>query len=220
MFLQEVNKRNRKSMTDYLTRHFRYHTINSWNRSTSYANCIKVHYLEMPNDIDRDIWWDMLCVSQWHDDFNQLLDNFGRKYNYVWQAGTNGRSGGYIVLYRGGQEPSGYKSYCTNCGQRNYKAVPEKEKGICGRCDMQTRINYTKTHMRIFTYPGKHVDMGENFREWTIGELQDRVELVQEFDALCDAVVAEYCYYCRNYTIEDEEILVPKTIQVLRPVAV
>lgn len=33
----------------------------------------------------------------------------------------NGRSGGYLVLYQGELKPSGYKSYCPRCGQKNYQ---------------------------------------------------------------------------------------------------
>lgn len=33
---------------------------------------------------------------------NNLIYNFEHKYNYKWQAGFNGRSSGYLVLYSGG----------------------------------------------------------------------------------------------------------------------
>jgi len=52
MYYKEVDKRHRRTMKALLKKHFRYHTMNSWNRSTSYANCIKLHQVNKPSDID------------------------------------------------------------------------------------------------------------------------------------------------------------------------
>ncbi|NLB55109.1 MAG: hypothetical protein GX811_04980 [Lentisphaerae bacterium] len=60
--------------------------------------------------------------------------------------------------------------------------------------------------------------MDENFRDWSLDQLRDRVKLVQEFDRLADRIVQEYISTCRGYRITEEEILVPKTIKVLEPV--
>jgi len=219
MYYKHVNKRSRKALIAFLRKHFRYHTMNSWNRSTSYANCVKLHQVDKPSDIDEDSWWQMLEVTNWHEILNDLLEDFARQYDFQWQAGINGRSGGYVVLYRGGIKPSGYKSYCTRCGQKNYQTVPEGEVGTCGRCDAQARINFKQTHMQVFTWPGKEVDMGEDFEDWTLSELQQRAELVQNFDTLCDNIVTAYLNICKNNHITEKEILVPKTIKVLEPVA-
>ena len=135
------------------------------------------------------------------------------------QAGINGRSGGYVVLYRGGIKPNGYKSYCTHCGQKNYQNVPESEIGICGRCDAKARVNFKQTHMQVFTWPGKSVDEYQKFEDGTLSEIRERAELVQDFDRLCDDIVSAFIDICRNYRIAEEEILVPKTIKVLEPVA-
>jgi hypothetical protein len=219
MYYKEVDKRHRRTMTAFLTKHFRYHTMNSWNRSTSYANCIKLHQVDKPSDIYNDIWWEMLEIAEWQEKMSDLLEDFSRKHNWQWQAGINGRSGGYVVLYRGGIKPSGYKSYCTHCGQKNYQDVPEGEVGVCDRCAAKTRVNFKQTHMQVFTWPGKDVDMHEEFEGWTLSELRERVELVQEFDKLTDSIVNEYIQLCQNYRITEEEILVPKIIKVLEPVS-
>jgi len=42
MFYKQVDKRYRETMRKFLRKHFRYNTMNSWNRSTSYANNIKL----------------------------------------------------------------------------------------------------------------------------------------------------------------------------------
>ena len=218
MFYKEINKRYREAMTAFLKKHFRYNTMNNWNRSTSYANNIKLHNVDKPGGVDNDTWWDMLWITEWQEKLSDLLEDFGREHEWQWQAGINGRSGGYVVLYGGGIKPSGYKSYCTHCGQKNYQDVPEGQTGICGRCDAKTRVNFKQTQMQVFTWPGKDVDMYENFEDWTLSEIRERVELVQEFDRLCNAIVVEYIDICTNYRITEEEILVPKTIKVLEPV--
>ena len=205
-------------MIAFLKNHFRYNSMNSWNLSTSYANNIKLYNIDKPADIDSDSWLEMLDITDWQEKLSSLLEDFGEKHNWLWQAGVNGRSGGYVVLYQGGIKPSGYKSYCTHCGQKNYQAVPEGQKGICGRCDAKERVNFEETHMQVFTWPGKDLDMGEDFHNWGLFELKERVELVQEFDHLCDNITENFIDTCRNYRIVEEEILVPKTIKILEPV--
>ena len=218
MYYKEVDKRYREAMIAFLKKHFRYNTMNSWNRSTSYANNIKLYNINKPDSVDNDTWWEMLWITEWQEKMSDLLEDFGRRHDWQWQAGINGRSGGYIILYRGSIKPSGYKSYCTHCGQKNYQEVTKGQIGICGRCEAKARVNFKETHMQVFTWPGKSVDMYEDFKGWTLSELREKVELVQEFDRLCDSIICEYTELCRNYHITEEEILVPKTIKVLEPV--
>ena len=219
MFYKQVDKRYRETLRKFLREHFRYNTMNSWNKSTSYANNIKLYNIDKPKNIDQERWWEMIGITEWQGKLSDLLEDFGRRHNWQWQAGINGRSGGYVVIYRGGIKPSGYKSYCTHCGQKNYQAVAEGEIGICGRCDAKARVNFHQTHMQVFTWPSKNVDMQENFEDITLSDIRERVELVQDFDRLCDSITTAYINLCRNYRITEEEILVPKTIKVLEPVA-
>ena len=159
----------------------------------------------------------MLWVTQWQNILSDLLEDFGRRHDWQCQAGINGRSGGYVVLYKGGIKPSGYQSYCTHCGQKNYQTVPEGQVGICGRCDAKARVNFKQTHMQVFTWLGKSIEH-EDFADWTLSEIRERVELVQDFDRLCETIVESYIGVCRHYRVAEEEILVPKTIKVLEPV--
>jgi len=218
MYYKEVDKRYKETMVKFLKNHFRYNTMSSWNKSTSYANNIKLHNVDKPEDVDNDTWYDMLSITKWQEKLSELLEDFGRRHEWQWQAGINGRSGGYIVLYRGGIKPSGCKSYCTHCGQKNYRAVIEGEVGICGKCDAKARVNFKQIHMQIFAYPCKDVDMQEDFEDWTSSRLRERVELVQDFDKLCDDIMDEFLDICRNYRSTEEEILVPKMIKVLEPI--
>ena len=218
MYYKEIDKRYREVTTAFLKKHFRYHTMNSWNRSTSYANNIKLHQIDKPDDVDSDTWYDMIGITDWQQKLSDLLEDFGRKYEHQWQAGINGRSSGYVVLYKGGTKASGYRSYCTHCGQKNYQKIPESQIGICGKCEAKARVNFKQTHMQVFTWPGRDVDMHEDFDDWSLSELRQRVELVQDFDMLCDDIMTAYIDLCCNYRVTEEEILVPKTIKVLEPV--
>jgi len=218
MYYKEIDIRYRETMTAFLKKHFRYHTIHSWNNSTSYANNIKLYHIDKPADIDEQLWWEMLEVTEWQEKLTCLLEDFGRRHGWLWQAGINGRSGGYLVLYCGGIKPSGYKSYCSHCGQKNYQAVPDGQIGICGRCEAKARVNFKQTHTEVFTWPGRDTDMRETFEGWTLSQIRDRVELVQDFDRLSDEIIETYLQICRNYRIAEQEILVPQTIKVLEPI--
>jgi len=76
-----------------------------------------------------------------------------------------------------------------------------------------------KPKPQIFSQPGKPVDQDEDFSEWDIESLRERVQLVQEFDRLCDQIVDEFIHFCRNYDVVDKDILVPKRVKVLEPVS-
>lgn len=107
-FYKPVDKRSRKAMEAYLGGHFRYHTMNSWNGSTSYACNMKLYRLDL--DLETmDTLYDMIQVPEFYDDRSMLIQDFNTAYNYQWQAGWNGRSGGYLVLYQGNQIPSAIK---------------------------------------------------------------------------------------------------------------
>lgn len=69
---------------------------------------------------------------------------------------------------------------------------------------------------KIYTMPGKDVDMDEDFADWSIEMLRERVQLVEEFDMLCDAIVAEAVWMADNMEAEEQEVLIPATKKVLK----
>lgn len=213
LFSQRVDKRSRAEMTAYLSGHFRYNTMNSWNRSTSYACNMKLHKLGLDRETE-DKLWDMIQVPEFYERLNERIEDFNRQHNYLWQAGWNGHSGGYLVLYQGGTKPSRYRSYCTKCGQKNYTSVAETG-NWCGVCNEEARVDYIKPPMQIFSFPGRDVDMDEDFEDWSLYELQQRTELVQEFDRLADDIVAEALYIAQNHSVEERTVYMPTTELVL-----
>ena len=213
-FYEKVNMRSRGAMIQYLENHFRYSTMNSWNRSTSYANCVKVHRLDLAKEI-MDKAFDMLDCSEIYDVFNRLLRDWADAQDWEWQVGFNGWSGGYLVLYRGGLDWKNAKTAkCDHCGKLTWHKTAEP--CTSDYCDGILQV-LEKPEPQVFSQPGKSVDQDEDFVEWDIDSLRERVRLVQEFDRLCDQIVDEFVYFCEHYEVVDKDILVPKSIRTLEP---
>ena len=217
-FSKEVDLRSRRAMTEFLAKHFRYNTMNSWNQSTSYANNIKVYNLGLSKEQEEKLYA-MLDTAEFYTYINEMLSDFSAEHNHLWQVGFNGRNSGYLVLYQGYSKPSGYKSYCTECGQRNYKSVEETGNNRCGRCGADARVNYSTVPKEIGCYPGRPTNMGEDFEDWEMYQLKERVKLVREFDKLCDDILKTVIDLIENYEVEEQIVMKPHTVKVLREVA-
>lgn len=211
-FATKVDRRSRRAMAKFLAGHFRYDTMSSWNRSTSYANNVKVHNV-LPHELAMKAY-DLLDIDEAYDDVRDLIADFDEEHSQTWQVGFNGRSSGYLVLYRGGRKRDEHKRQCHDCGQLNFDAAST----VCGRCRSENMHDYSG--WVTFTNPGLSVDEdGLDYmldpEEWSMSALRDRVELVQRFDRLCDDVVAAFITVCESYDVVDEQILVARTIKVL-----
>lgn len=57
--------------------------------------------------------------------------------------------------------------------------------------------------------------MDEDYEEWSLSELRERVKLVQELDSLADNLVSQAIRAANEYDIVDEEFYVPQTRRVL-----
>lgn len=215
-YYKAIDRRSRAQMVAYLTNHYRYSTANSWNQSTSYACNMKIHHLGLNSSIT-DKLFELLEVEDFADAMHALRCKFAEEHNYRWQAHMNGRSGGYLVLYEGELKPSGYKSFCSSCWQHNYRKASELSG--CGRCGMDTMQDFSKPHMQVATFPGRGIDMDEDFDEWSMGDLRWRLELVQVFDRLADDMVRLAIDFAKHYAIQEETFLVEKTRRVLVPSA-
>ena len=143
----------------------RYYTMNSWNLSESLAYNLKIY-----NVIDKELQnacYDLLNVDYFYEDYiNPLIEEFDRKYNYEWQAGFNGRSGGYLVLYTGGIVDG-----------------------------------------RIYCKPGRNIE-----------EDEVPAEVKKDFRKLAVDIVKTAEYMAKHFKVAEEEILVPKKINVLQEV--
>ena len=195
------------AMRKFLSGHARYWTMNSWNRSSSYAVNIKVGGLRMTS-AELTACYDLLscrdCLE--YSGFNDVLRDFDIAHDYDWQIGTNGRSGGYAVLYRGGRKPSGYLSWCLLCGQKCYEAVAERG-NRCGSCGENSRVNFDAPHTVIEVYPGKGVDDGSSgVADNGTCEIRERFKLVWEFDVAVEKAVAAFVAAAVGSTVVEREI--------------
>ena len=111
-FYRAVDGRSRKSMTEFLSQHFRYDTMNSWNGATSYAHCVKLHRLGLAAS-DYDKAYDLLATEEVRDAWQAVIDEFTEEQAGRATVSFNGRSGGYLVLYESAYQDSQYRSYCT-----------------------------------------------------------------------------------------------------------
>lgn len=96
MFSKNVNLDNRKEMIDFLTKHFRYNTMNSWNHMTSYANNVKLYKLGLPDTSKAYDFLEAEC-EEYRLDIHDAITEFTADTGYT--AEFNGRSGGYIVMH-------------------------------------------------------------------------------------------------------------------------
>lgn len=138
--MTEPTEPTREEMITFLRDHFRYYTMSSVNRSTSYARNVKIHNLHLTREQESKAY-DLIYAEGAYGNINQILEDFAINHDQKFQIGFNGRSSGYLVLYQGGQKPSGYQSYCTRCGQLNYKKVLPK-----AECPEDEVRNYIRTH--------------------------------------------------------------------------
>ena len=148
---------NTKSMWNFLKEHFTYHTMNSWNRQTSIANNVKLHRLNLEGD-----WTVAMKYLFDETDCSGLqtyIEDEIRDFtatNPYYEVYFNGRSGGYLVL----------------CEKDRHKSVlPE--------CVLE-----------FDTYDEFKEEVKSGWNYWNVKdfnkELRDAVEIVREFDKLCD----------------------------------
>ena len=205
IFYKKVDLRNRTKMTEFLTGHFRYNTMSSWNHSTSYANNLKVFDVIPDELIDKTLNLMNADPDGFYNAINLLTHAWGLENDWQFQAGFNGRSGGYLVMYEGFWETDTFtKSWCPSCGIRT-GYTDEKNCRRCGKSNLQ---NYSTPPKKISLWPGRSIDANypEYFEDWSIDQLKERVKLVQSFDRLCDDIVAEVIYMCENTNIKERVI--------------
>ena len=56
----------------------------------------------------------------------------------------------------------------------------------------------------LVTYPGRNIDQYEDFEDWSLEDLQERVQLVTEFDQLCDDCRETFIKILKEYNIVED----------------
>jgi hypothetical protein len=96
--------------------------------------------------------------------------------------------------------------------KRNYRwqaKLNGKSGGYLVLCEGEVKSN------KIITYCGQNVDMNEDFEDWSLHELRERVKLVCEFDKLADSIVTEAVYMAENYSVAEEKYYISHTRKVM-----
>jgi hypothetical protein len=83
-----------------MLKRIKYYTMNSWNGMTAPAYNMKVYNIVADSKIRSKIYELMDCDDFW-EEINQLVRDFNFEQK-SYSAGFNGRSGGYLVLYKNG----------------------------------------------------------------------------------------------------------------------
>jgi len=205
-----ASPRSKKEMIEFLKSHFRYHTMNSWNRATSYARTIKIYSLGLDHETEQRCF-EMLEISEAFHGFSAVLDDFALRHGYQWQIGQNGRSGGYLVLYQGGKKDAGYKSRCDTCFRLTWYETRQRchAEGCGGMLEVLKEPVW-----QSFTCPGRGVDDDADYESMSYGELCSRVALIRDFDRTCESAVQAFLDYAMHHKVTEQEILVPKTVKV------
>lgn len=207
-FSKKVDLRSRKEMIEFLTSHFRYNTMNSWNHSTSYANNMKINHVIPQEYLSKA--YELFETEDFYDEINDLIYFWDEDHDHVFQAGFNGRSGGYLVMYVGLVE---YKTIFKfeNGKDRDYA----DGYGWLSFEEASANGLYKKRIRKIGSYPSRSIDQGEDFEDWSIYNIRERVELVQSFDKLCDDIVDSVIELCKNYKVTEEKYTVVKTRKIM-----
>lgn len=155
-----VDISNTKSMWNFLKEHFTYSTLNSWNRLESIANDVKLYKLNLEGDWTNVIRYltDVADCGGLQLAIEDETLAFNEEHYPNYRVGFNGRSNGYLVLYN---------------SENNRSVLP----------DCVTDYD---------TYEDFKEDIKAGWNGYNVSdfnrELRDAVELVRDFDRLCDTL--------------------------------
>ena len=174
----------------------RYHTMNSWNNSMAPAYNLKVHKVISPKYLDRV--FELMDKEGFYDEINDMIHTFSFVHDYEWQAGFNGRSGGYLVLYRGDRRTARYtKKDFENANKMCYISDAHGWKTY----DEAKALNLVDRDITvsIHTFPGR-----------SIHDNEVPVEVLKSFRRLAVDIVKHVEWMAENCEVEEYEVITTK----------
>jgi len=182
----------------------KYFTMSSWNKTTAPAYNLKIY-----NVIDKDLQnkvYELLQTENFYFKINELIDVFDIENNYQYQAGFNGRSGGYLVLYEGGKKTkyltkkdfasdNGYNGRVYISDQYHWKTYEEAK--TLGLIDKEIITS-------IYTRPGLGID-----------DKDVSADVLKRFRKLAVDIVKLTENLARNCEVGEEEYTITKTRKIL-----
>lgn len=179
---------------EYIHNHFYYYTMNSWNKSKSLANNVKIYNLPLTTE-QKNKFFDLYCdeslIDELYFHINGILEDFASENEF--EIAFNGRSGGYLVAYNK-----------RNNGFVCRESVIDED--CIDNCSYEAMIEYFM-----------------EFKGWSFRDSQAEAKSIIErnfaicvlFDDCCDDVLNELKYLLDNARVEEEEIVVSKKVKVL-----
>ena len=153
-----------KSMFNFINNHFKYWTMNSWNRLESIANNVKLYNLELDGDwcVASSYLWDEQDCGDLQFEISQRIKDWEHDHP-GYSLGFNGRSDGYLVMYNK-----------ENDGRVNFRDIlPDWLVGYDTYEEWKESIKEP--------WYGSRDTVG-NY----IGELREYTEVIRSFDKFCD----------------------------------
>ena len=189
-FFNKTNKNmSLRQKFDYIHNHFYYYTMNSWNKSKSLANNVKIYNLPLTTE-QKDKFFELYCdenlIDELYFHINTILEDFALENEF--EIAFNGRSGGYLVAYN----------------KNNSCNVIDED-----LIDFESYDEAIKYYKEYYSW---------SFRDCQ-AELKSKIERNFEicvlFDDCCDDVLNELKYLLDNARVEEKEITVSKKVKVL-----
>lgn len=194
-FFNKTNKNmSLRQKFEYIHNHFYYYTMNSWNKSKSLANNVKIYNLPLTTE-QKNKFFDLYCdeslIDELYFHINGILEDFASENEF--EIAFNGRSGGYLVAYNK-----------RNNGFVCRESVIDED--CIDNCSYEAMIEYFM-----------------EFKGWSFRDSQAEAKSIIErnfaicvlFDDCCDDVLNELKYLLDNARVEEEEIVVSKKVKVL-----
>ena len=189
-FFNKTNKNmSLRQKFDYIHNHSYYYTMNSWNKSKSLANNVKVYNLPITTEQRNkffEICENFVLNYDLYDMINARIEDFESENEF--DVGFNGRSGGYLVAYN----------------RNNYNNIIDED--LIDFESYDELLNYYKEN---FCW---------SFRDCQ-AELKSKIERNFEicvlFDDLCDNVLNELKFILDNAEIKEEEVVFSKKVKSL-----
>lgn len=182
----------------------RYWTMSSWNQSSAPAYDLKV-----PNVIDNDLQdkvFELMEAEGFYDEINDLIEDFNRSTDYVYQAGFNGRSGGYLVLYNGGRTAETIFSDKEFESDKYGHRANADGYGWKSREEAEALGLLNKTIYKVHTYPGRGID-----------EKEVPGHVLRAFRKLAVDIVKSTEDLARSYVAKKVTRMEPKDVVVMKP---
>ena len=173
----------------------RYYTMNSWNLSTAPAYNLKIHNV-IDNDL-QDKVYEMMDIDGFYDGINDMIYEFDIEHSYEYQAGFNGRSGGYLVLYNGGKKTAYYTKKDFD-KKNSYDGLVYIRDGLGWRDYEEAKeLNLVDREIiiSVYTQPGQGIEEGEVSGKVLRSFRKLAVDIVKHTECLaknCDIVNEEY----------------------------